>query len=145
MDGIGGWPEITFHFTPIDDENHLWVRTAKFPVTGDAAEAYWKKRAEFYTKRETAPDVNALVEDIWAGKVAYADVRHPELAVVQDIAVQAGQGRITDREAETLGRSDAAIAIWRRILARELQAIADGDEPKRWQRLPEDVVPTMGV
>jgi 5,5'-dehydrodivanillate O-demethylase len=145
MDGVGGWPEITFHFTPIDDDNHLWVRTAKFPVTGADVDAYWTKRAEFYAKRETAPNVNALVEDIWAGKIAYADVRHPELAVVQDIAVQAGQGRITDREAETLGRSDAAIAIWRRILTRELALIADGAEPKRWERLPDDVVPTLGV
>jgi 5,5'-dehydrodivanillate O-demethylase oxygenase subunit len=145
MDGIGGWPEITFHFTPVDDENHLWIRTAKFPVTGAAADAYWQKRAEFFAKRETAPNINKLVEDIWAGKIAYADVRHPELAVVQDMAVQAGQGRITDREAETLGRSDAAIAIWRRILARELQAIEDGEEPKRWERLPEDVVPSLGV
>ena len=69
----------------------------------------------------------------------------PSSAVVQDIAVQAGQGRIADREAEILGRSDAAIAIWRRILARELQIIADGGEAKRWERLPDDVVPTLGV
>jgi hypothetical protein len=72
-------------------------------------------------------------------------VRHPELAVVQDIAVQAGQGKITDRSAETLGRSDAGIAVWRRILEREIQTIAGGGQPKRWERLPEDVVPVIGV
>jgi 5,5'-dehydrodivanillate O-demethylase len=145
MDGIGGWPEITFHFTPVDDENHLWVRTAKFPIPPGEESAYWAKRAEFFAKRDTAPDVNRLVEDIWAGKIAYDDVRHPELAVVQDMAVQAGQGRITDRQAETLGRSDAGIAVWRRILERELQTIADGGQPKTWQRLPDDVIPSLGV
>lgn len=139
------WPEITFHFTPVDDENHLWVRTAKYRMTGADVETFREKREELYAKRAAAPAVDRLVEDIWAGRVAYADVRHPELAVVQDIAVQAGQGRITDREAETLGRSDAGIALWRRILERELQIIADGGEPKNWERTPEDVVPVVGI
>jgi hypothetical protein len=85
------------------------------------------------------------VNDIWAAKIAYADVRHPELALVQDIAVQAGQGRIADRSAETLGRSDAGIAVWRRILERELRVIADGGTPKKWERPPEDVIPVVGI
>ena len=36
------------------------------------------------------------------------------------------QGRIADRNNERLGRSDAAIILWRRLLARELAAIAAG-------------------
>jgi len=44
-----------------------------------------------------------VVDDIWAGKIPFDTVRHPELAIVQDIAVQAGQGRIQDRSTETLG------------------------------------------
>jgi len=89
--------------------------------------------------------VNLLVEDIWSGKIAYADARHPELAIVQDIAVQAGQGRIADREHEFLGRSDAGIVLWRRILQRELGAIAEGRTPKKWARPPQDVVPVVGI
>ena len=69
---------------------------------------------------------------------------HPDLAIVQDIAVQAGQGRIVDREHEQLGRSDAGIIHWRKILTRELRAIAAGRAPKRWSRPPEDVLPTLG-
>lgn len=145
MDDVGGWPEITFHFTPVDDENHLWVLSAKVRVTGDDAERYRVKRREFYQKRAAALPVIAVVEDIWAGKIAYADVRHPDLAIVQDIAVQAGQGRVANRDAETLGRSDAGIAVWRRILERELRAIAEGGVPKRWQRAPVDVIPVVGI
>jgi 5,5'-dehydrodivanillate O-demethylase len=145
MDGVGGWIEITFHFTPVDDENHLWVISAKVPVTGAGIEPYRAKRAEFYAKRAAAPEVMSAVDDIWSGAVAFADVRHPELALVQDIAVQAGQGRIADRNAETLGRSDAGIAVWRRILERELRTIAEGGEPKRWQRPPDDVTPIVGI
>jgi hypothetical protein len=85
-----------------------------------------------------------VVRDIWSGKQRFADVVHPDLAIVQDIAVQAGQGRIEDREAERLGRSDAAIILWRKILTREFRAIADGRPAKRWTTPPADVAPTLG-
>ena len=63
-----------------------------------------------------------VVRDLWSGAQRYEDVVHPDLAIVQDIAVQAGQGRIEDRDNERLGRSDAGIILWRKILARELVA-----------------------
>ena len=85
-----------------------------------------------------------LVRDLWDGKQSYADVTHPDLAIVQDIAVQAGQGRIEDRDHERLGRSDAGIILWRKILARELGAITEDRKPKRWKTPPADVVPTLG-
>jgi 5,5'-dehydrodivanillate O-demethylase len=145
MDGVGGWPEITFSFTPVDDENCLWVLTSKARVTGKDAEIFLEKRAELDRKRAEAPPVLQVVEDLWSGKVHFQDVRHPDLAVVQDIAVQAGQGRIEDRTHEFLGRSDAAIVLWRRILARELRLIAEGRQPKRWSVPPADVVPVVGI
>lgn len=145
MDGVGGWPEITFHFTPVDDENQMWFVSAKVQVAGDDAEPYWAKRREFYAKRTAIPPVQSFVNDIWAGKVPFAEVRHPELARVQDVAVQAGQGKIANRETETLGRSDAGIAAWRRILERELKIIAAGGTPKKWQRPPDDLLPSLGA
>jgi hypothetical protein len=60
------------------------------------------------------------------------------------VAVQAGQGRIADRRNERLGRSDTAIIVWRKILERELRAIAEGRPAKRWAPAPADVVPTLG-
>ncbi len=145
MDGIGGWPEITFHFTPVDDENCLWVITSRVYVGEDQAETFRAKRKAFYERRAAAPPVEQVVREIWQGRQAFDDVRHPELAIVQDIAVQAGQGRIANRENEFLGRSDNGILLWRRILARELRAIAAGEPHKKWERPPEDVVPVLGV
>ena len=145
MDGVGGWPEITFHTTPVDDENQIWVITSKVCVTGQAAELYKQKRAAFYKLRAESGDINSMVRDIWSGKLAYADARHPELALVQDIAVQAGQGRVADRNNEFLGRSDAGIVVWRRILNRELRAIAEGLPTKKWSIPPADVVPIVGI
>jgi hypothetical protein len=65
--------------------------------------------------------------------------------MVQDIAVQAGQGVIQDRANERLGRSDAGIILWRRILERELTAIAEGRPAKKWRTPPADVLPVIGV
>ena len=144
MDGIGGWSEIYFSFTPIDDENHLWLITSHVEVEGAAAEAYRAKRAEYDRKVAAAPPVMQVVRDLWSGAQRYEDVVHPDLAIVQDIAVQAGQGRIADRENERLGRSDTAIILWRKILAREFRALAEGRPGKKWRVAPVDVVPTLG-
>ena len=38
MDGVGGWTEIYFSFTPVDDENHLWLITSHVEATGEDAE-----------------------------------------------------------------------------------------------------------
>src|SRR5262245_20912316 len=144
MDGVGGWSEIYFSFTPVDDENHLWLITSHVEVTGKDAEAYKAKRAEYDRKVAGAPPVMDVVRDIWSGKLRFAEVMHPDLAVVQDIAVQAGQGRIEDRQSERLGRSDVGIILWRKILTRELRAIAEGCPAKKWQTPPADIVPTLG-
>jgi len=144
MDGVGGWTEIYFSFTPVDDENHLWLITSHVEVTGEDADVYRAKRAQYDRKVAQAPPVMEVVRDIWAGKCRFADATHPDLAIVQDIAVQAGQGRIEDRTSERLGRSDAAIILWRKILARELRAFAEGRATKRWKTPPPDIVPTLG-
>ena len=102
------------------------------------------QRAEFRARIAAAPPVMEVVQDVWEGRRRLLEVEHPELAAVQDIVVQAGQGAITDRGQERLGRSDAAIIQWRKILARELRAIAEGREPTAWKKPPADVLPTLG-
>ena len=145
MEDVGGWPEIIISFTPVDDENCIFFATSKVRATGEELDRYREKRREFAEDLKRAPPIQEVVQDLWSGRLVYADVRHPALARVQDIAVQAGQGRITDRDNEHLGRSDAGIIVWRRILARELKAFAEGRPTKKWQTPPADVVPAMGA
>lgn len=45
-----------------------------------------------------------------------------------------GQGVIADRGAEHLGQSDKAIAVLRRMWAREMRALRDGKPLKTWRR-----------
>jgi 5,5'-dehydrodivanillate O-demethylase len=144
MDGVGGWREIYFNFTPIDDENHLWFIAGHIEVTGAAADEYRAKEAEYERKVAAAPPSAVVARDLIEGRGKYADTRHPDLAVIQDIATQAGQGRIVKREGERLGRSDIALIMWRKILAREFRAIAEGKPHKKWSVAPKDVVPTLG-
>jgi 5,5'-dehydrodivanillate O-demethylase len=65
------------------------------------------------------------------------DQNHPMLPVIQDTVSLAGQGVIADRSMEHLGQSDKAVAILRRIWAREMRVIQDGQPLKIWNR-PSD-------
>ncbi|HXP93945.1 MAG TPA: iron-sulfur containing oxygenase, partial [Candidatus Binatia bacterium] len=69
----------------------------------------------------------------------YPEDRHSNLTNAQDYVALRGQGVIADRVNETLGRSDAGIALLRRLFSRELDALKSGAEPKRWRRLTEHV------
>src|SRR5258708_1825279 len=122
MDGVGGWTEIYFHWTPVDDVNHMWLITHHVKVTGADADAFKDKRAQYLKRRAEARPSVEIAQELMAGQGRFADVRHPDLAILQDIAVQAGQGRIQDRAQERLGRSENGIIAWRKILGRELRA-----------------------
>jgi 5,5'-dehydrodivanillate O-demethylase len=144
MEGVGGWPEIYFSFTPVDDENHIWFITSHVEVKAAEMEAYRAQRGKYEAALAQARPSGEVAADVLRGRGKYADTRHPDLAIVQDIAVQAGQGRIADRQHERLGRSDAGIIAWRKILLRELRIINEGGTPKTWTRPPDDVKPTLG-
>ena len=71
------------------------------------------------------------------------DVDPPGLGVVmvQDWITQAGQGVIhTNRKKERLASSDATVVTNRKLLRRELQALAEGRPLKEW-RFDEREVP----
>ena len=64
MDGVGGWPEIYFSFTPVDDENHLWLITSHVEVTGKDLTAYRKKRRDYERKLAAGADPRAMSHSI---------------------------------------------------------------------------------
>jgi 5,5'-dehydrodivanillate O-demethylase len=57
--------------------------------------------------------------------------------VNQDIVAWVGQGRIADRTRENLGASDRGISMLRKQLFKDLDAVADGQDPKGLIRDPE--------
>ena len=54
----------------------------------------------------------------------------------QDIVAWVGQGRITDRSRENLGASDRGIALLRRQLFNDIEAVQAGRDPKGVLRDP---------
>ena len=144
LDKEFGWKEYFFFFTPIDDHNHLWLFANHVPLTGEKGKAYLRAREEYYRDVDRHPSISEIAEEIVAGKRRLSDVKHPDIVLIQDIVAQAGQGQLVNRNRERLGRGDKAIILWRRMLMREMQALAEGTPVKRWQKPPADVLPTLG-
>jgi 5,5'-dehydrodivanillate O-demethylase len=127
-----GFCELTNGYVPIDDESHYQFQVTRVGFSGKAAELYRAERARLAAKRDLRRE--DLVEDILAGKIRLADVdpARTDIIRLQDDVAQIGQGRITDRSKEHLGRSDVAIVLLRRIWTRELRALAEGKPLKQW-------------
>jgi len=126
---------------PNDDEHTTrFVIYAMRPAGEDA-----NRRFREYFERYASYDPAAHYDDLFYRK------RYPPqedvlvgLTAAQDYVSIRGQGRITDRSRETLGRSDLGIVTLRRIFWRELDALRAGAQPKRWRRRAEQVeLPTQ--
>ena len=113
------WPNGFYlgnHFewrVPIDDENTLSVCWFFMRVP---------KGREPYVQ-DTVPTWTSPIKDA-SGRWISSHV------INQDIIAWVGQGRIADRSKETLGASDLGIAMMRKRFFDELDAVAQGREPK---------------
>lgn len=87
-------------------------------------------------ERHLEPDPMVYIRKVLDGEMRVQDIdpEYPGLFNVQDGVALAGQGEITDRSNERLGQSDRGIVLLRRLWARDMQAIAEGREPKAWTR-----------
>jgi 5,5'-dehydrodivanillate O-demethylase len=112
---------ITQWRVPMDDENTLHI--------------------SLYTFRP-APGAQAPRQDIPAWR--YVPLTEPDGRFVTDILFNqdymawSTQGRIADRAIEMLGRSDVGIILFRRMLAQQLDVVADGGEPMNVFRDPAE-------
>jgi 5,5'-dehydrodivanillate O-demethylase len=132
--GAGGWRDSYVTLVPSDDENHLLFMTQQVRVTGAEAEAYLKARERYYARLAASPIPRDVGRDILAGKLSLDDVLdHPNLATIEDVCAQLGQGPIHDRSKEYLGRTDMCIVRMRRLFERELRALAEGRPTKAWR------------
>lgn len=112
------WPNGFFTegcvwYVPVDDKHTLCLMWDCVPVPGDrpvdqAVIPYW---------HEQPGEPNA---GPWAGE--------PPLS--QDFAAMVGQGDISDRTRERLGRSDRGVTMLRNQLFADLERVASGQDPK---------------
>jgi len=143
MEGVGGWLDTYLVLVPVDDENHIAFVPQFARIAAADQRAFRAQRERYQQRLAEAPLSSDVAQDVFEGKRSIHEVQHPDMVVVQDKVAQAGQGRIADREAERLGRSDAAIILLRKIYARELRALAGGRPIKRWA-CANAAPPTLG-
>jgi hypothetical protein len=121
---------------PIDDEHHssfqMDIQHVKEGIEGEAV-----KRRHSARTGKLGRSVKEIAEAVLRGDIRIQDIEGDERANmvwIQDYAVQAGQGPIENRRAETLGLSDRPLILQRKIWVRELQALADGKSTTQWVR-----------
>ncbi len=123
------WMEISNWMVPIDDTHTNRMTLVAVDSTSPAIDA------DLRNYFDGCQDYNAADhhEDLFAGKYPTEDplIR---LNNAQDYVALMGQGAIVDRGSELLGSSDRGIAMLRRILWRELEAVNAGKPTKAWRR-----------
>ena len=124
------WMDIGVWHLPIDDEHT--TRFLLYAVPRSTEERDSRISAYFAKIRDYNPSDHhrELFEEH-----KYPDDPLLELTSAQDYLATLGQGIIADRSAEWLGRSDAGIALLRKIFFRELAALEEERSLKQWRRL----------
>jgi 5,5'-dehydrodivanillate O-demethylase oxygenase subunit len=127
------WPNAVFtgnHFewrVPVDDETTLSIGWFFEPVPTDRR-PYRQERVPYWT---------SPVRDEATGRWVTSHIMN------QDFVAWVGQGVLSDREEEHLGRSDRGVALMRRWLSEQADVVARGEDPKGLRRDPlaNDCVP----
>ena len=125
------WVNMVGWAVPIDDENTLRIGFYSYPG-GEVGEQL-RRNGAIVTGQ--AKDHAAVLFD----EHRLPDVGASDRIMAQDYAAVRGQGVIHDRTRERLGASDGGIALLRRILFRELEAMRAGQPTKHWAPVKDPV------
>jgi nitrite reductase/ring-hydroxylating ferredoxin subunit len=123
------WLEVSHWMVPIDDTHTMRLALFAAPSTTPEVD---HKLVSYFRECESynAADHH---DELFAGQ--YPTDPLVRLTSAQDYVALIGQGAIADRLNECLGASDVGIAMLRRTLTRESDAIAGGSPAKVWRRL----------
>lgn len=139
------WRDAFAWRVPIDDFSHASFNISRVHITGEAAEHYREQRRQQRAAVAELPSAREMADAVLAGKLSIHEIAdRPDIVNIQDHVAQEGQGALPDRNAERLGRSDAAVILMRQIWVRELRTLAAGRPLKTWS-LPDTVVASSGV
>ena len=126
--------------TPVDDTHTLKFGVYAIPSEGPEIDAETLAHFEKFGDYNPADHHDALMRG-----EGWPDDPSLQLTPAQDYVAIMGQGEVADRARERLGKSDAGIVLLRRIIWRELAAIAAGRPTKEWRRAAgETELPRQG-
>lgn len=125
------WIDSANWMVPIDDFRTIRVSLRAVPSTTPEADREQQRYADECDSYNSAN----YHDELFSGK--YPDDPLVRLTSAQDYVTLVGQGAIADRVNERLGSSDRGIAMLRRILLREIDAVRAGTPTKEWRRLEQ--------
>ena len=125
------WINMLGWAVPIDDENTLRIGISSYPGGEIGEELVRNGAISVGQARDHAATIFS--------EHRLPDVGAADRISAQDYAAARGQGVIHDRSKEHLGASDAGVALIRRILFREIDAIRAGQPTKEWKRIETPV------
>jgi len=137
--GLADYPRFDGHiWTAIDDEstfvfNMMYGYDANAPLPADKVAA-WESRAG-RGREHHLPGSFKLIRNASNDYMIDRQMQKTRTFTgidgvnTQDYALQEGMGGIVNRSLENLGTSDKAIVAMRRLMARSIEAVANGDAP----------------
>ena len=128
------WMQVSNWMVPIDDTHTARITLIAAETTSPDADADLQR---YFDGCETYNAANHH-DELFAGE--YPEDPLIRLTSAQDYVALIGQGAIADRANERLGSSDRGIAMLRRILWREMEAINFGRPTKQWRRIEEPLI-----
>lgn len=128
-----GWIDHLAWRVPVTDATHRSFIVDRVHKTGAELEAYRAARAKRERARADAQSVDEIVTAILRGDMHIDDVPadHPDIVNIQDSVSLNVQPLISER-VDRLGRSDHEVILLRKIMAREIAALAAGKPIKMW-------------
>jgi 5,5'-dehydrodivanillate O-demethylase len=130
-----GWVNRLFIRVPVDDEHCVNYIVDYAEVEGEVAQDYRERRRQMRLDYPVFP--NHLGDAILKGTMQLEEIKGEThilyLTLLEDYAVQVGQGVIAERREERLGRGDAGVVFMRKVWERELGALAQGRRLKEWR------------
>ncbi len=124
------WIDTCVWRVPIDE--HHTLRLGIYALNTDDAAAR-ERFADFFGQYGTYDPARHHEELMFNS--AFPEDRIIQLTSAQDYVAALGQGVLTDRTAERLGKSDKGIVFLRRLFRREMEALKTGMSIKNWTRL----------
>jgi 5,5'-dehydrodivanillate O-demethylase len=121
----GPWIHTGAWQVPVDDEHTLRITIHAYPGGAIGEQV---RRSGGLLQGNAMDHMRTIFEEHRLPDAGTADV-----IMAQDFAAIRGQGVVHDRTRERLGASDAGIALLRRIIFRELDAIEAGAPAKAWK------------
>ena len=129
-----------------------WLDVGHWMVANDDGHT---TRIAIFAAPKTSPEVDKRLTEYFARVGSYKAADHHdelfrgeypadpliELTSAQDYVAIMGQGTIADHENEMLGQSDAGVARLRAILWREMDALRQGQNGKKWRRAEQALTP----